>query len=78
MAPRVLDFEPHLALFVPDEDPLRFYREIGSYGRRALVPGGALYVEINEAYGRACCQLFSEQGYKNVACMWTCRAKIVS
>ncbi|MGY6558920.1 MAG: peptide chain release factor N(5)-glutamine methyltransferase [Nitritalea sp.] len=67
MAARVLDFEPHLALFVPDEDPLQFYREIGSYGRQTLLPGGALYVEINEAYGRACCQLFTEQGYEKVA-----------
>lgn len=44
---RVLDYEPALALFVPDDDPLRFYKTIGAYAFKALVPGGKLYFEIN-------------------------------
>ena len=47
MEQNVLAYEPHLALFVPDEDPLRFYRAIAYYAREALRPGGKLYFEIN-------------------------------
>lgn len=50
MAANVLDHEPHTALFVPDSDPLRFYRAIASYALRALRPGGSLYFEINPLY----------------------------
>ena len=48
MERNVLDHEPHLALFVPDGDPLRYYRAIARYARRHLLPGGALWVEINQ------------------------------
>ncbi len=51
MEPNVLDWEPELALFVPDNDPLRFYRRIAVLGRQLLNPGGKLYFEINRAYG---------------------------
>lgn len=51
MEPNVLDWEPELALFVPDNDPLRFYRRIAVLGRKLLNPGGKLYFEINRAYG---------------------------
>ncbi len=47
MDPRVLDHEPHIALFVPDSDPMRFYRSIETYASRHLAPGGMLYFEIN-------------------------------
>lgn len=47
MEPRVLDHEPHLALFVPDADPMRFYTPIDQYARRHLAPGGMLAFEIN-------------------------------
>ncbi len=47
MEANVLDYEPHLALFVPDDDPLRFYRPIARYARWALRKGGKLYFEIN-------------------------------
>lgn len=47
MEPRVLDHEPHSALFVPDSDPMRFYRAIETYARHHLAPGGMLYFEIN-------------------------------
>lgn len=50
MAPNVLDYEPDIALFVPNEDPLRFYRSIAQYASQALKPGGRLYFEINPIY----------------------------
>ncbi len=53
----VVDHEPHAALFVPDNDPLLFYREIARWGRGTLNGGGALYFEINEAFGRQTAEL---------------------
>ncbi len=52
MAKNVLDYEPDIALFVPDEDPLKFYRAIARYAAKALKPGGTLYFEINPIYER--------------------------
>lgn len=54
----VLEFEPHSALFVPDDDPLIFYREIVKKGKRALRKGGLLSVEINERFGDQVSELF--------------------
>lgn len=51
MHANVLQHEPHLALFVPDEDPLLFYKAIARFANRHLKTGGTLYVEINAAYG---------------------------
>ncbi len=45
-------YEPHLALFVPDEAPLLFYEKIGRFGRQYLKPGGRIYVETHEDYTR--------------------------
>jgi len=50
MAQNVLAHEPHTALFVPDDDPLLFYRAIATYGQKALKPGGGLYLELNPLY----------------------------
>lgn len=50
MEKNVLEHEPDIALFVPDEDPLRFYRAIAEYAAIALKPGGCLYFEINPIY----------------------------
>lgn len=66
MSKNVLDFEPSMALFVPDVDPLLFYRVIGRYAQSRLKPGGKLYFEINEAYGPATCNLLKSQGYEQV------------
>ena len=66
MSEIVLNHEPRLALFVPDDDPLVFYRAIGRFGLKHLKPNGLLYFEINAAYGRATCQLLNELGYHNV------------
>lgn len=66
MEPNVLNWEPKLALFVPDDDPLRFYRRIAQLGMEMLVPGGRLYYEINQAYGPETIELLNALNYKNV------------
>ena len=66
MADAVLLHEPHTALFVPDNDPLRFYRAIAKLGMRHLSPGGALYFEINQAYGAETCNMLHDLGYEAV------------
>ena len=66
MEPNVLDWEPGLALFVPDNDPLRFYRRIASLGRKMLRLHGRLYFEINRAYGEEVIQMLHEQGYEEL------------
>ena len=63
MSPNVLDHEPSLALFVPDDDPLRFYRAIGQYASRHLSHNGVLVLEINEHMGNETCQLLQQQGF---------------
>lgn len=65
MKPNVVAHEPYEALFVPDEDPLLFYRHIAERGWSALRPGGMLAVEINERYGAEVSSLFSDR-YENV------------
>ena len=67
MERHVTEWEPHTALFVPDEDPLRFYRAIAEIGMTtALLPGGHIYVEINQALGAETVALFESYGYKEV------------
>ena len=66
MEPNVLVWEPSIALFVPDNDPLLFYRRIGELALRMLTPNGKLFFEINRAYGDATKQLLCNQGYKNI------------
>ena len=66
MDPNVLNWEPSGALFVPDSDPLRFYRRIGELGRSMLTVGGRLYFEINRAFGEAVASMLRKQGYTNV------------
>ena len=58
MRPNVLDFEPAEALFVPDDDPLKFYRAIARWADALLRPDGHLYLEINERFGPAVAALF--------------------
>jgi len=66
MLPNVLDYEPHLALFVPDNDPLLFYREIALFARKHLRPNGKLYFEINRGAGKSCIDLLTELGFQEV------------
>lgn len=63
MEAHVLDHEPHQALFVPDEDPLLFYRMIAQYGRKTLTDGGWLYFEINPACHQELTEMLDEMGY---------------
>ena len=63
MQKNVLDFEPELALFVPDDDPLRFYRRIAQLSGRLLKPGGKLFFEINERFGRETVEMLEETGF---------------
>ena len=66
MDPNVTDYEPHLALFVPDDDPLRFYRRIANVGRLLLVKGGRLYFEINPRHAKEMVGLLKNNGYEDV------------
>ncbi|WP_194776014.1 peptide chain release factor N(5)-glutamine methyltransferase [Pararhodonellum marinum] len=62
----VINHEPELALFVPDDDPLKFYREIGKKANKALKPNGKLYFEINEALGAQLTEVLRLLGYQNI------------
>ena len=64
MEQNVLDHEPATALFVPDEDPLLFYRQILSLAKPQLNPGGAVWFEINEALGEEMLRLCNEEGFQ--------------
>ncbi len=66
MERNVLDYEPHTALFVPDDDPLLFYRAIGQKALTMLVPGGILCFEINPLYCDQLIELLRSQGYCEV------------
>jgi len=66
MRKNVLDYEPSLALFVPDDNPLLYYRAIARISKSLLKPGGEGIVEINEALGEETAELFSAAGFKNV------------
>lgn len=66
MEPNVLEWEPGLALFVPDEDPLRFYRCIATLGLELLTSRGKLFFEINRAYGTETADMLRDLGYLSV------------
>lgn len=67
MERNVLDYEPHTALFVPDTDPLLFYRAIALYASHALKPGGTLCFEINAAYGEEMTEMMQSVGcFENI------------
>lgn len=63
MQPNVLNYEPSLALFVEDDDPLIFYRHIGNYASRHLSEKGILAFEINETLGQDTCSMLQSQGF---------------
>ena len=64
--PNVLEYEPHLALFVEDTDALLFYRKIAELAKKNLNPNGKLYFEINQYLGKETVQLLQYFGFKNV------------
>lgn len=65
MDSNVLGHEPHTALFVPDDNPLLFYRAITRYARKALKPGGTLYFEINPLYASDMTKMVREEGFSH-------------
>ena len=66
MEKNVLEHEPSLALFVPDEDPLKFYRAIAEYASSALKSGGALYFEINPIYEKETRKMLLKLDFKDI------------
>ena len=66
MHSNVLDWEPHTALFVPDSDPLLFYRTIAKKGLTLLKSGGRLYFEINRAHGKDTVDMLAALGYTSI------------
>ena len=67
MRPNVLEHEPALALFVPDEDPLVFYRAVARWARTLLRPGGWGYAEINALLGPETAAVFRDAGFSGVS-----------
>ena len=65
MEANVLDWEPEKALFVPDDDPLRFYRQILALAKKQLNPDGQVWFEINERMGEEMLSLCREMGFSN-------------
>ena len=66
MEKNVLEHEPSLALFVPDEDPLKFYRAIAEYASSALKSGGTLYFEINPIYEKETREMLLKLDFKDI------------
>ena len=66
MEANVLENEPHMALFVPDDDPLLFYRAIARFGQRHLMEGGHLYFEINALCGKETVAMLRQENYTEV------------
>lgn len=66
MHKNVTDFEPHTALFVPEDDPLVFYKAIADFAVKNLTPNGMLFFEINESYGKEIVELLAAKGFKSI------------
>lgn len=66
MEPHVLDHEPEEALFVPDDDPLLFYRAIGRFALHTLKPDGSLFLELNALYAHETATLLEELGFSDI------------
>jgi release factor glutamine methyltransferase len=66
MKPHVLEHEPHVALFVPDDDPLLFYRAIADFATQSLKPDGWLYFEVNPLYIKELKTMLAEKGFENI------------
>jgi len=66
MAKNVLDYEPHQALFVPNENPLLFYERIADFARKHLSETGSLYFETNSLYGKAAAEALKNKNFRLV------------
>jgi len=67
MKKNVLLFEPPVAIFVPDDDPLVFYKAIASLAWKTLTSSGKVWVEINEQFGKEVVNIFSGKGFQQVS-----------
>lgn len=76
MSDNVLSYEPELALFVPDSDPLLFYRAIARYASKALKPGGRLLFETNTAYAHEVAQTMANEGFTAIEVRNDCFGKL--
>ena len=76
MDKNVTQYEPHLALFVPDNEPLIFYHKITDLAAMHLKTGGFLYFEINEKYGTQCAELLQSKGFTNIVTKTDINGKI--
>ena len=75
MRKNVVDFEPHTALFVPDDDILKFYRAIAENAREMLLEGGSLWFEIYEKAGEEICKMLCEMGFRHTELFEDANAK---
>ena len=66
MHTNVTDFEPHTALFVPEDNPLLFYKAIADFAVEKLKPNGLLFLEINESLGNETVEMLKVKGFKNI------------
>ena len=66
MQRNVLDYEPQIALFVPNQKALMFYERIADYGKERLKEGGSLYFEINANFGKETCDMLQKKGYRDI------------
>lgn len=66
MEKNVLDFEPKLALFVPDENPLIYYRRIAEFALDHVQDNGMLYFEINESFGKECSEMLRKMNFTSI------------
>ena len=66
MRQNILQYEPHIALFVDDNDPLLFYRTIAAFAKGKMKPGGNIFVEINENLAKDVEELFFTKGYRKI------------
>jgi len=66
MAANVLQYEPHLALFTKDDNPLQFYEVIADFAKMHLRKSGSVYLEIHENMGRAINDLYRQKGFTSI------------
>jgi release factor glutamine methyltransferase len=66
MKKNVVEYEPATALFVPDNDPMIFYKAIAEFAREKLSKGGSIYAEMHEDYGQQVKELFLSKGFQTI------------
>ena len=72
MEAHVLDYEPHAALFVPNDDPLLFYRALAKLAKQRLAPEGMIAVETNRMFADDVARLFEENGLEETQTITDC------